>query len=117
MTQDCTGNELPRAPKFTASIGFDYSIATPIGEMGVNGNLAHNSGFAWEPTDQFKEHSYDLLSAQASWGFAPQWKLRLWGRNLLDREYYSYQTASTLGDTGAPAEPRMYGFNIEWQLR
>ena len=45
-----------------------------------------------------------------------QVKVRLFGRNLLDKKYYSQVSPSPTGDIQQPAAPRTYGIAFDFAL-
>ena len=85
---DLNGRVAARAPKWSGSLGFDYS--TPIGssiKFGLGGNMYFSSSyFAGSRTfTDFVQPSYQSFDARASIGHPDgKWKLSLVGVNLAD---------------------------------
>ena len=107
---DLGGNRTTRAPKFTMTLTGTYTLPTDIGEFSLNTTLYHNSGFFWEPDNRFAQPTYDLLNATLAWTSPDEtYQIRVYGRNLLNKYYYSYFSESSRGDSGSPEMPRNYG--------
>jgi iron complex outermembrane receptor protein len=112
------GNQIINTPKFTSSVGLDYSVpAGSLGTMAFTATWAHNSGFFWDSQNRLKEPAYDLVNGQISLTAPDEsWRVRLFARNLLDQQYYAYVSASPTGDTGAAAAPRTYGIAVGFKF-
>jgi iron complex outermembrane receptor protein len=104
-----TGRELPLAPHMTLNAAASYTLSTPIGTFVFNATDYYNDGYYWAPENRLRQNPYDLLNGGVEWDPSPHWALRLWGKNLTNREYYSYAESTATGDTGSPADPRTYG--------
>lgn len=115
---DLTGREMIRSPDWTFSAGIDYTVPIGEAELGFSGNYYHSDGFFWEPDNRLRQVPYDLLSAQLSYSFGRdhRYRVRLFGKNLLDEEYHSYANAGGLGDLAAPAPPRTYGVGFDFRF-
>ncbi|ATE63661.1 TonB-dependent receptor [Rhizorhabdus dicambivorans] len=113
---DASGNTLPRAPKFSSTVAVDWTIPTSAGDFTLTGSWYHNDGFYWDPQQRLRESAYDIVNGQLAYQATDRLKLRVWGRNLLDKKYYSYQTATSAGDQGAPAAPRTYGIAVDFEF-
>jgi iron complex outermembrane recepter protein len=114
IAPDLSGNELNRAPKFTANLGANYTLVSPIGTFVLSGNYYHSNGFYWEPSNRLKQQPYDILGAQIEFALPKtDTRFRVWGRNLSNEKYFTYVTTGTSGDQGSVAAPRTYGIAIE----
>ena len=105
------GNQTTQAPKYTAHVGANYRVLTAIGALDGSGDYSYNSGFFWDAANRLAQPSYPLLSAALSWtSVSGVYGVRLWGKNLTNKEYYAGGiTSSGLGDLMVPAAPRTYG--------
>lgn len=64
-----------------------------------------------------QEPANELVNAQVSYGAGSAgWRVRVWGRNLLDREYYGSMNSSVFGDSGGPGAPRTFGVAVDFAL-
>jgi iron complex outermembrane receptor protein len=80
-----------------------------------NGCFAANSTLGCGVTDQ--QGGYAVVNGRISWTTdSKKWDVSLWGRNLLDREYY-YGKLSLITffgrEEGNPAPPREYGITFK----
>lgn len=124
---DVSGETLSRAPEFSGSVGLQYEFAvSETFNAIVRGDYSYVS-------DQFLDSilspeseidGYGLLNLSGALRTSDdQWEFRVWGRNVLDEDYYSQLIASPgaaalgvdpmvatwLGTQGAPAT---YGVSI-----
>lgn len=97
------GTELPKAPKTSLSLSFDYSV--PVQWMEGGGNFSIGAGLQHVGKHFFDinertagtEPSRTLIDFRMSYG--PEngnWSVSLWGKNITD-EYYRTQVQSALG--------------------
>jgi len=125
ISKDLSGNELPNAPHFTATITADYTVPLPNDWlMTLHTDLYYQSE-AW--TRIFNTPGYDKLKAYNNVNFAAiftnedaGWKVMAYVKNVFDRTNI---TGSFLNsdDTGLTTnvflnEPRLYGLRVtkEW---
>ncbi|NNE37498.1 MAG: TonB-dependent receptor, partial [Gammaproteobacteria bacterium] len=109
-TGNLTGNDTIRTPDLTLNITPSYTWDTEVGTFTAAVNYYHNSGFAWDVSNRLTEPSYDVLNASLSWtSLNEKLNLRLWGRNLTDKQYAIYSAVSELTDSYAPAAPLTWG--------
>jgi iron complex outermembrane receptor protein len=114
IAPDLSGNQLNRAPKFTANLGANYTVESPIGAFVLSGNYYRSSGFYWEPSNRLRQDAYGLVNAQLQLALhGTGTRFRVWGQNLSNEKYFTYVTAGTNGDQGSPGAPRTYGFTVE----
>jgi iron complex outermembrane recepter protein len=114
---NATGNTTVHTPKATAYLAGDYTVPFATGKLELNANLSYNSGYFWDPDNRLEQPSYTLLGAFVKWMPSQQpWDLRLWGSNLTNKEYYSYESAFSLGDVASPAAPRTYGITATYHF-
>ncbi|MFA5632158.1 MAG: TonB-dependent receptor [Porticoccaceae bacterium] len=114
---DCSGNTMVRSPKYTYNLGPVYNKTTDVGTFSLSSNIAYNDGFYWEPSNRMKEDSYTIVNAEISWtSLSEMYRLRIYGKNLLDEEYSYYSTESSFGDAEAAAPPLTFGAALEITL-
>jgi iron complex outermembrane receptor protein len=115
---NAAGNELPQAPKFTASLTGDYRLMmTPIGAFGLSGTYGYNNGYFTEPDNRLRQPSYNMVSASVKWtSLNERYVVRLWGKNLAN-EVVATQllTASQVVGEGL-FPPRTYGITCDVKL-
>lgn len=115
---DASGNKMIRAPEWTFNFGIDYSIAMETGELGFNANYYHSDEYFFEPSNRLTQDAYDVINGQAYYSFGDdgRYRIRLFGSNLTDEEYYLSGSEGGFGDVIAPAAPRTYGLGIDMRL-
>ncbi|MGQ0620013.1 MAG: TonB-dependent receptor [Panacagrimonas sp.] len=112
--QTVEGNELPRAPDFTGTLGIAYRQPVAYGELGFSASAAHNGGFYWAVDNRSEQDAYTLINAQLDWK-SPSRRYRVYafGKNLGDEEYSQFLTSDSLGDIATAAAPRTIGLGTE----
>lgn len=114
---DLSGNEMTRAPEYTANLSANYRHDTSMGEVNYNIAYYYNDGFFWEPDNRTEQDSYDVLNAEVALTSKDEkWRFRLFGRNLLDSEYSYYSQQSSFGDFVSAAPPLTYGVSVEYSF-
>jgi iron complex outermembrane recepter protein len=116
---DADGYQLPHSPKVLANLGVNYSMPINGGKLSVAPSLAYNGGFYWDPDNRTRQPSYAQLDATVSYLLpGDHWTVRLWGKNLTDKQYYTYvaEQAESQGNPGAPGAPRTYGISFDFKL-
>jgi iron complex outermembrane receptor protein len=91
-SQNLSGTELIRAPKWNLSGGFNFE--TPVSDsmkFGLSGDVTHSSSYLTDSSSapNGRQPSYTLLNASARIGEVNDtWELALIGRNLADKYYF-----------------------------
>ncbi|NHN36864.1 TonB-dependent receptor [Pseudomaricurvus alcaniphilus] len=84
---DISGNSLPNAPSFVASVGYDQSFQIESGELIVRLDGKYTSDFNYSVFEYSDTESKNSLVFNASLGFIPgggSWQLSAFVRNLTD---------------------------------
>lgn len=114
---DLTGNQLPRAPKWTFNIQPVYSLTTKIGKFTLSAAYNHNSGYFWDSQNTLRQKAYDLLNSSLSWQSSSEaLTARLYAKNITKTEYATFAYSSLTGDGYAPAPPRTYGVELGFKF-
>lgn len=134
---DRSGEPIPFAPKYNATIGATQEFKLPFGTVSANLNYVYTSAkFAYSATasDQqsqsYKDQvdaanalgrvaGYGLFNGRIAANFDDRWELTVWGRNLANKRYiqnianYYMAFGAVLGVT---APPRAYGMSasLRW---
>ncbi|MBO9695247.1 MAG: TonB-dependent receptor [Sphingopyxis sp.] len=113
------GKRLTDAPKFSASGGFDATLADgPDGRFGIQGDVAYISSNYFDIANlpRLKQKGYALLSGQLVWESASgRWNASLWGKNLTGKHYFTVRGDLTDGfgfDYNHLGAPRTFGATI-----
>jgi iron complex outermembrane recepter protein len=114
-----SGNDLPRAPRWTGSISLDLShdlggagsvfVIPEVTYRGANYVDSTN-------TELFRQEAHTLVNLRAGFESSDNWSLVVWGRNLTDERF-------TLGGFAVapviyahtPSPPRTYGVDLRWE--
>lgn len=109
---DVSGNPTARTPTFTANGTLTYTRDTELGEVSASATGSYNSGFYWQPDKRIFEPDYFILNGQVSFAPSERYRITLWGRNLLDERYATFQQQTGVGDNIVYDRPRSYGVTL-----
>jgi iron complex outermembrane recepter protein len=110
-TASANGNELPETPNVTGTVNVDYRLAYMDGELRFNVNEVVNSGYYFEPNNEFRQPGYGLLNASVGWTRS-NYSLTFWGKNLTDVIYANAINPAPTAISATYAAPRTYGFTL-----
>ena len=104
------GLQLLSAPNLSANIAVDYTYATSGGLFDFNVVPSFTSRYPQTLDRRLYQPSVPLLSSSITWSSGDhRWSIRLWGANLLGRQYFTYAGELSSGDLYSPAPPRTFG--------
>lgn len=106
-----SGSQAPYAPSGNARVRLDYRPATGV-FAGVGATWTGTTYYDEQETAMFAQRSYALIEADLGYRFA-RGEVRLFGRNLGDKEYYSSITPGVGHAT--PGAPRTYGGEVSFR--
>lgn len=110
---DATGNQIPFASKFTATLGGQYRTPLLGGELTADVNALYNDGFFTEVDEQRRQGDYLLLNASLCW-VAPNkaYSVSLWGKNLANEAILLSQDGTVHATAASYQSPRTYGVTL-----
>ena len=113
-----SGNTLPRAPKWTGSLGLDFSWnAGASGMLFVIPEVAYRSTNFVDSanTPLFVQRAHTEVNLRAGYESYRGWSLTLWTRNATDQRYTlgGFAVAPVLYAATSSA-PRTYGMDFQW---
>ncbi|HEX6858818.1 MAG TPA: TonB-dependent receptor, partial [Caulobacteraceae bacterium] len=125
LYKDLSGNELPNAPNFTATITADYTVPLPNDWLATLHTDLYYQSEAW--TRIFNMEGYDKLKAYTNVNLAAiftnedaGWKVMAYVKNVFDRDSITGAFLNS-DDSGLTTnvfltEPRLYGIRVtkEW---
>jgi iron complex outermembrane receptor protein len=112
---DVSGNDAIRAPRYTVTLGADYSLPLFSGTLTAAGNLYWSDKFYWEYLNRLQQDAYLLVNTQLSWRPGNDaYELSLWGENLGDEEVGSNVATSTNGEYITYLPPRTFGVGFKY---
>ncbi len=111
---DATGNELPYSPKFTYTIGANYTIPTGSGDYRIDGTDSYTSSFVSEPDNRLREGSHHILNAALSWrSINGRLGIRAFVDNILNTAVANqFGTLGTGYIADYPTPPRIVGLQL-----
>jgi iron complex outermembrane recepter protein len=115
------GNALPRAPRESIDAGLNYVVeVSSVGKFTFDANVAYSSKFYWDSDNVISEGALTIVNASAT--FTPRraeaFSIRLWVKNLTNKEHYSieYEEQGTAGFAASPAAPRTVGGEFRFKF-
>jgi len=115
---DLAGNRLIRSPRFTLTLGADYSWQTGVGLVGVSGNIFRSDKvyFTYANTDSpdprynvLDQPAYTLINAQAWIEPTEALRLGIYCENLTDQKVRNNMLDTTAATFEMYQRPRTYG--------
>ncbi len=115
---DFTGERVPGSPPWSATGSVHYD--SPVGASGhrlfSQLEYTHKAAHKLDFSDYTREEAHDLASLQLGLaGRDDRWRVWLWGKNLLDEDYFVTKATSGIFASGAVigllADPRTYGLS------
>lgn len=109
------GRQVAHAPKYTFNFGSEfYANAAWV----LRANVEGKDAFYFSDSNNAKSNGYALLNASADYKYDKHWKVSVWARNLLDKDY---ATRGFYFDNGFGeqryvqyGEPRVAGFTVTY---
>ncbi|HET6525152.1 TonB-dependent receptor [Sphingopyxis sp.] len=122
IAYDAQGEQLLRAPKFSAYASLNYAIPAGSGTIPVNIAYsykgAYNFDFVADPsTDVLRQKAYHLVNGRI--GYEPGnggWSVGLWVNNLFKERYFDDVVAAGTGIRGSYGAPRTYGADVTFRF-
>lgn len=78
------GRQVAHAPKYTFNLGSEY-YASP--HWTLRANVEGKDAFYFSDSHNAKSNGYALLNASTDYQYDKHWKVRVWARNILDKNY------------------------------
>jgi iron complex outermembrane receptor protein len=123
---DAKGDDMIRAPEFSAYVSINYEFKLPSGAyMPLNITYSHKGdynfdlipGDASNRIDEYESDAYQLLNARLGYTSADeQWSVALWGKNLTDEEYFDEVVAFATAVRATVGAPRTYGIDFTYNF-
>jgi iron complex outermembrane recepter protein len=112
-TGSATGNRLPDAPKFTASLAPTYTIPVSYGSYALSATWSYSDGFTTTPGMELSQSPYNLVGTTLQFN-APndRYFVRLWGSNLGNRQVAMNLTLNSTGTIVGLLAPRTFGGTV-----
>jgi len=120
--EDLSGRAQPQAPDFMGSVKVEWQ---PLSWLNTTLELTHMDNFYFSDRHDTESASRQQLNGSIEWR-KDQWRVSLWGRNLLDEQY----TVRGFGSFGNDprkeyalepyyqfGEPRVFGLSLRYESR
>ena len=110
---DATGNQIPFATKFTATLGAQYRAPLKGGEVIADANALYNDGFFTEVDEGRRQGAYVMVNASLGW-VAPNeaYSIRVWGKNLTNEAVLLNKDGAVHATAESSQPPRTYGVTL-----
>lgn len=110
---DASGKFMIDSPKWQGDISAAYLVPTVIGPLSATVLYSINSGYFWAPDNRVRQPEYYLLNATLEWKSPSEVVgVRLWGKNLNNAQYVSFNTEQAFGDQYSVSPPRTFGIDL-----
>ncbi len=108
---DASGNRIPQAQKFVASLSGDYERAFGFGTLHFNLTGSYNGDYYIEADNFLRQPAYGLVNTSLAWTSPDKrYTVSIWGRNLLDERIIFNASSQAIGyPTSYGQPPRTYG--------
>lgn len=104
------GNRLSHSPKLTANIAAEYVHEFATAKVSANVTYSYDDGWFGESDNRLRQPAYSLINASLTIGtLADTYSIKLWARNLLNKDYAVALASQTNGDFIQWAPPRTFG--------
>lgn len=116
---DYTGNHIPYAPGSTFSVGgsitYDFKNKTIFDRFTLDANFAGVGKTYWFEDNSKLQGFYGTLNAHAALDKGV-FTIELWGKNILDRDYYTFLFESGSKYYGQLGKPARFGASLKIRL-
>jgi iron complex outermembrane recepter protein len=124
QVQNWNGQQMARAPSFTANLGFNYDTDLAGGKLALSANGSYTSSFvvanpslfgplagaALANTQRYRQNGYALLNTQVNWTDpSGHYTLGVYGDNITNTRYNFILSGGAFGDFSQGNEPATYG--------
>lgn len=99
VTGSATGNQLPVASPFTATVSGDYTHTVQFGVLDGSATVAYNSGWYTEPDNAVRQNDFVQINASLRWTSPDgRYTASLWGDNLTNAKSRANATTLAFGN-------------------
>jgi iron complex outermembrane receptor protein len=111
---DAAGLPTIRSPSWSGNVGFDYKWRLGgVGSLDFNANYYYTSSFDWDPSGQYPEPPFGLMSSSLIWSSpSAKYDTQVWCSNCFNKYHNTFIAESGPAQQMAPAEPRYYGIKV-----
>lgn len=116
--EDYAGKYLPYAPRHTVSLGASYSWRTgwrPVDRVVFDCSWKGAGRIYWNESNTLSQNFYSQLGASIRLCRGDM-SLTLWGRNLLDTDFYTFYFKSVNNNFFSHGKPRRVGITFSYAM-
>jgi iron complex outermembrane receptor protein len=114
VAEDFSGNQMIRAPEWTANFGVSHISPLAGGELALSANVYYTSDIPLTPDNRIEQESYTLLGLRAGWTAPSEvWTLSAFGNNVTDEEFKVFSWAGFLGNNIVYGPPAVWGARLD----
>lgn len=112
------GNSLPYAPKTTLVAGAEYIVPQTLldGELTLLASANYNAKTYFNETNSLSQDGYTLVDLAAQYAFNEQITMKLYGTNITDETYVTYQFQSPMGTLSNYGKERIIGLDLSMEI-
>ena len=111
--ENASGNQMQNSPKSTGNVGLRYTTEVAGGQMPLSGNYYYTSQFFFDPSNQFVQKGYQLLSPRAEWTDpSRKYTFAVFGDNVTNTRYRTQVLAQPYGVGSVWGPPATIGFSL-----
>jgi len=111
--EDASGNQMQNSPKSTGNVGLRYATDVAAGQMALSGNYYYTSQFFFDPSNQFVQKGYQLLSLRAAWTDpSKKYTFAVFGDNVTNTRYRTQVLAQPYGVGSVWGPPATIGCSV-----
>ncbi len=110
------GHRLPQTPDATFNLSANYTAQIGGNDLKLNLTYSYNDGWHPEPDNIFRQKSFNMVNASATWTTAKGVYWKFWGANLLDERVKLAFNHSPSGAAYSYDAPRTYGATLGYKF-
>ena len=131
QVQDWSGQQMARAPSFTANLGFNYEMDMAGGRLALSGNASYTSSFVvanpslfgplgpagMANKQRYRQDGYAIANAQINWTDADdRMTLGVYADNITNTRFNFVLSGGLFGDFSQGNEPVSYGVRAGYKF-
>ena len=117
VAYDASGQQMIRAPKFTASATANAHADVAGGSLDLSGTLYYSSRLFFTFDHRVSQPGYATLDARASWSpYGSGFTVAIFGKNLTDKTTIAGTFITEVADGVSWSPPRTYGVSVDYKF-
>ena len=117
ISVDASGNRMERSPWLTSSAQLSWQVPVSSGDITATAAYYHNSGFYFDPGNEFQQKAYDLANFRIQ--YAPRggtWAVAAWINNAFNATVVAGIASSPYVVSADYTDPRLFGLSASIHL-